>query len=80
METEDLPVITSGTQNDGPSIVSFGGGHGLYAALRAFRLLTEDLTAVVTVADDGGIVRSPPRRARGTAARRSADGAGRAVR
>ncbi|MGC3021122.1 gluconeogenesis factor YvcK family protein [Brevibacterium sp. FAM 24630] len=54
METEDLPVITSGTQNDGPSIVSFGGGHGLYAALRAFRLLTEDLTAVVTVADDGG--------------------------
>ncbi|WP_442864337.1 gluconeogenesis factor YvcK family protein [Brevibacterium sp. BRM-1] len=37
-----------------PRIVSFGGGHGLYAALRAFRLLTENLTAVVTVADDGG--------------------------
>ncbi|AMT94016.1 MULTISPECIES: gluconeogenesis factor YvcK family protein [Brevibacterium] len=54
METEDLPVITTGAQNDGPNIVSFGGGHGLYAALRAFRLLTEDLTAVVTVADDGG--------------------------
>ena len=54
METEDLPVITPGTQNEGPNIVSFGGGHGLYAALRAFRLLTEELTAVVTVADDGG--------------------------
>lgn len=37
-----------------PRIVSFGGGHGLYSALRAFRLLTENLTAVVTVADDGG--------------------------
>ncbi len=34
--------------------VALGGGHGLHAALSALRLLTPDLTAVVTVADDGG--------------------------
>jgi uncharacterized cofD-like protein len=31
-----------------------GGGHGLYVTLLALRALTEDVTAVVTVADDGG--------------------------
>lgn len=36
------------------SIVALGGGHGLFATLRAARLLTDDVTAVVTVADDGG--------------------------
>jgi uncharacterized cofD-like protein len=35
-------------------VVAFGGGHGLAAALAAWRLITPDLTAVVTVADDGG--------------------------
>ena len=35
-------------------IVALGGGHGLAASLTALRLLTDDLTAVVTVADDGG--------------------------
>jgi uncharacterized cofD-like protein len=35
-------------------VVAFGGGHGLAAALGAWRKLTPDLTAVVTVADDGG--------------------------
>jgi uncharacterized cofD-like protein len=34
--------------------VALGGGHGLHASLSALRLLTSDLTAVVTVADDGG--------------------------
>ncbi|MGH3721822.1 MAG: gluconeogenesis factor YvcK family protein [Pseudonocardiaceae bacterium] len=34
--------------------VALGGGHGLYATLRALRAITEDVTAVVTVADDGG--------------------------
>ncbi|NLU81232.1 uridine diphosphate-N-acetylglucosamine-binding protein YvcK [Rhodococcus sp. HNM0569] len=37
-----------------PRIVAFGGGHGLYATLSAARRLTRDVTAVVTVADDGG--------------------------
>jgi uncharacterized cofD-like protein len=34
--------------------VALGGGHGLAAALAAWRPLTGELTAVVTVADDGG--------------------------
>jgi uncharacterized cofD-like protein len=37
-----------------PRVVAFGGGHGLAAALGAWRRLTPRLTAVVTVADDGG--------------------------
>jgi uncharacterized cofD-like protein len=36
------------------SVVAFGGGHGLAASLQALRHLTNQLTAVVTVADDGG--------------------------
>ncbi len=35
-------------------VVALGGGHGLYASLSALRHLSDDLTAVVTVADDGG--------------------------
>lgn len=37
-----------------PRVVAFGGGHGLAAALAAWRRITTELTAVVTVADDGG--------------------------
>ncbi|MCR2052945.1 uridine diphosphate-N-acetylglucosamine-binding protein YvcK [Actinomyces bowdenii] len=39
---------------EGPSVVALGGGHGLSATLRALRHITHRLTAVVTVADDGG--------------------------
>jgi uncharacterized cofD-like protein len=39
---------------DGPKVVAFGGGHGLSASLSALRSVTPHLTAVVTVADDGG--------------------------
>jgi uncharacterized cofD-like protein len=35
-------------------VVALGGGHGLYASLSALRRVTRQLTAVVTVADDGG--------------------------
>ncbi|MFZ0158326.1 MAG: uridine diphosphate-N-acetylglucosamine-binding protein YvcK [Kineosporiaceae bacterium] len=38
----------------GPAVVALGGGHGLAASLQALRHLTDRLTAVVTVADDGG--------------------------
>ena len=34
--------------------MALGGGHGLAASLQALRHLTADLTAIVTVADDGG--------------------------
>ncbi|HEX8510838.1 MAG TPA: uridine diphosphate-N-acetylglucosamine-binding protein YvcK [Propionibacteriaceae bacterium] len=37
-----------------PAVVAFGGGHGLYASLSALRRMTDQLTAIVTVADDGG--------------------------
>src|SRR6266851_1568475 len=38
----------------GPKVVALGGGHGLSVSLSALRLVTGDLSAVVTVADDGG--------------------------
>jgi uncharacterized cofD-like protein len=37
-----------------PRVVAFGGGHGLAASLSALRRVTDHLTAIVTVADDGG--------------------------
>ncbi|WP_279571396.1 uridine diphosphate-N-acetylglucosamine-binding protein YvcK [Streptomyces sp. 8K308] len=37
-----------------PKVVALGGGMGLAASLAALRRITGDLTAVVTVADDGG--------------------------
>ncbi|WIK58943.1 uridine diphosphate-N-acetylglucosamine-binding protein YvcK [Actinotignum urinale] len=44
----------SGRGSRGPKVVAFGGGHGLAATLSALRLITQNVTAVVTVADDGG--------------------------
>ncbi len=38
----------------GPRVTALGGGHGLFASLSALRRVTDSLTAVVTVADDGG--------------------------
>jgi uncharacterized cofD-like protein len=38
----------------GPKVVALGGGHGLAASLSALRRVSEDVTAIVTVADDGG--------------------------
>ncbi len=35
-------------------VVALGGGHGLHASLSALRRVVDDLTAVVTVADNGG--------------------------
>jgi len=35
-------------------VVALGGGHGLAASLSALRRVTSDVTAIVTVADDGG--------------------------
>jgi uncharacterized cofD-like protein len=47
------------TANRAQSAVALGGGHGLHASLQALRhlvddLVVDDLTAVVTVADNGG--------------------------
>lgn len=38
----------------GPNIVAIGGGHGLSAMLRGLKHHTRNITAIVTVADDGG--------------------------
>ncbi|MCJ7434615.1 MAG: YvcK family protein [Anaerolineales bacterium] len=38
----------------GPRVVTIGGGHGLSTLLRGLKEHTRNLTAVVTVADDGG--------------------------
>jgi len=38
----------------GPKVVAIGGGHGLSVLLRGLKKYTANLTAIVTVADDGG--------------------------
>jgi len=38
----------------GPRIVVIGGGHGIATVLRGLKAFTNNLTAVVSVADDGG--------------------------
>jgi uncharacterized cofD-like protein len=38
----------------GPKIVGIGGGHGLNTLLRGLKEYTDNITAIVTVADDGG--------------------------
>ena len=51
----------------GPAVVALGGGHGLAAALTAVRRYAGAITAVVSVADDGGSsgrLRRGPRRPR----------------
>jgi uncharacterized cofD-like protein len=42
------------TRPGGPKVVAVGGGHGLAASLRAARLYAGEITAIVSVADDGG--------------------------
>jgi len=39
---------------NGPSIVAIGGGTGLSTMLRGLKYYTSNITAIVTVADDGG--------------------------
>jgi uncharacterized cofD-like protein len=50
---------SGGPHDRAQAVVALGGGHGLHASLTALRLLVDDLTvdhltAVVTVADNGG--------------------------
>lgn len=41
-------------QTSGPRVVAIGGGNGLSTMLRGLKSRVSDLTAIVTVADDGG--------------------------
>ena len=42
------------TSNVKLRVTALGGGHGLAATLKALRLCDLDITAIVTVADNGG--------------------------
>lgn len=50
----DIPIPTRPFCSDGPRITVIGGGNGLSTMLRGLKNYTRNLTAVVTVADDGG--------------------------
>ena len=50
--TESVRVYEPGGRP--PRIVAVGGGHGLSAMLRGLKRHTKNITAIVTVADDGG--------------------------
>jgi uncharacterized cofD-like protein len=52
--TEAAGSTVGGEHTDRPGVVAFGGGHGMHACLSALRRVTDRVTAVVTVADDGG--------------------------
>ena len=41
-------------RNQGIRVVTIGGGHGMYTLLRGLKEYTSNITAIVTVADDGG--------------------------
>jgi uncharacterized cofD-like protein len=47
-------ATSTATPDMRPRIVALGGGHGLSVALRALREYAGEITAVVSVADDGG--------------------------
>jgi uncharacterized cofD-like protein len=55
----DADELASGSKGTSPrdgrvKVVALGGGHGLHASLSALRRVTDGLTAIVTVADNGG--------------------------
>lgn len=47
-------VYTHSKRGKGARVVAIGGGTGLPSVLRSLKALTSNITAVVTVADDGG--------------------------
>ena len=50
-------MVTSGRENrasEAPKVVAIGGGTGLSTLLRGLKAYTPHITAIVTVADDGG--------------------------
>ncbi len=55
---KDKPLIEAlesyRRRDRGPRVVVLGGGHGLASLLRGLKEYTHNITAIVTVADDGG--------------------------
>jgi uncharacterized cofD-like protein len=55
IETSPVPLLEEiDTERSGPAVVAIGGGTGLAQALRAITRYAGRITAVVSVADDGG--------------------------
>jgi len=58
VETDPETVVNTVYQyrqrERGPKVVAIGGGHGLSTLLRGLKRYTSNITAIVTVADDGG--------------------------
>ncbi len=54
MSWNPVNLLHGRSPESGPKVVAIGGGHGLAATLRATRTYAAGITAVVTVADDGG--------------------------
>jgi uncharacterized cofD-like protein len=61
MQPADLAALATeleeqllGLDPTGPRVVAIGGGHGLAAALVAVQSYASEITAIVSVADDGG--------------------------
>jgi uncharacterized cofD-like protein len=50
----ELTALLDEDEPLGPRVVALGGGHGLSTALRAIRSYASSVTAIVSVADDGG--------------------------
>ena len=51
---DPVRMTASAPANRELRVVCLGGGHGLHATLEAMRLITNDVTAIVCVGDDGG--------------------------
>ena len=47
-------IYTRRSRGRGPRVVAIGGGTGLSVLLRGLKSYTDNLTAIITVADDGG--------------------------
>lgn len=56
MERESIPDVLYRRRHldRGPKVVVIGGGHGLSNLLRGLKSFTHNITAIVTVGDDGG--------------------------
>jgi len=50
----ESPGLVPAVRPLNPKVAALGGGHGLFASLSALRRVTRQLSAIVTVADDGG--------------------------
>jgi uncharacterized cofD-like protein len=54
MESPVLAPIRAARRAEGPEVVAIGGGTGMPTLLRGLKEVTDNLTAVVNVVDDGG--------------------------